>query len=53
MRKMIGLYIRKGHKTWGFVNVNDYGIRAVIADINENDRALHGSCLKSREWNSL
>jgi hypothetical protein len=49
MGKMRGSNVRKGDKSWRFVNVDDYGIRTVIADIDENNRALHSSCSKGRE----
>ena len=36
------------NKNWGFVKVDDYGIRTVVADVNENNGALRSSCLKGR-----
>ena len=41
--KTLRLYVRKGDKNWGFVNVKDHDIGTVTADVNENDGALRSS----------
>jgi hypothetical protein len=53
LTKSIRRGVGKADKDWGMRLLDNNGIRAILADINNNDWAFCGDQLEGREWYRL